>query len=389
MFTVIARDITERRRIESELREADRRKDEFLGMLAHELRNPLAAIMTAGEVLNRTVPDAQSQKLTGVVRRQTRALARMVDDLLDVSRVTMGKIQLVTEPLLLSVVVNRAADAIRDAMRKQQLQFDVHVEDEPVWLKGDATRLEQVFSNLLNNALKFTPAGGRVTMDARAVNHEVVVRIADTGIGIPPSVLPRVFELFVQADTSLDRAKSGLGIGLALVQKLVDLHGGSVTASSAGVGQGSEFVVRLPVSDDEAVTVSEEPESHQAAPTRLRALVVDDQRDVADAVAMLLESIGHEARAVYDGATALAVSREGRPDVMFVDVGMPGMTGYDLARQIRRDPSLAKIYLVALTGYGRDEDRVQAVDAGFDMHVTKPLTEPRLREVLAHATLGA
>ncbi len=388
MVTVIARDITERRRIESELREADRRKDEFLGMLAHELRNPLAAIMTAGEVLHRTVPEAQTQKLTGVVRRQTRALARMVDDLLDVSRVTMGKIKLATEPQLLSEVVGRAADAIREAMGRQQLQFDVQVDDDPVWLRGDATRLEQVLSNLLNNAMKFTPAGGRVTLDARAIGTEVILRVADTGVGIPSSVLPRVFDLFVQADTSLDRAKSGLGIGLALVQKLVSLHGGSVTASSAGVGQGTEFVVRLPVSNDEAVTASDDPASGQTSPTRLRVLVVDDQRDVADAVAMLLESIGHDARAVYDGPTALAVSREQRPNVMFVDVGMPGMTGYDLARQVRSDPVLAKTYLVALTGYGREEDRARAIEAGFDVHVTKPIAEPRLREVLSNSPLG-
>jgi PAS domain S-box-containing protein len=388
MCTVIARDITERRRIESELREADRRKDEFLGMLAHELRNPLAAIMTAGEVLHSTVADGQAQKLTGVVRRQTRALARMVDDLLDVSRVTMGKIQLVTEPLLLSVVVTRAADAVRDAMARQQVQFDVTVDHDPVWLKGDATRLEQVLSNLLSNAMKFTPPGGRVTVDARATGGEVIVRVADTGVGIPAPVLPRVFELFVQADTSLDRAKSGLGIGLALVQKLVGLHGGSVTASSAGVGQGSEFVVRLPVLHDEAVTAADAPASRQTSPTKLRVIVVDDQRDVADAVAMLLESIGHDARAVYDGPAALEVSRKQPPDVMFVDVGMPGMTGYDLARQVRRDSVLAKTYLVALTGYGRDEDRARAVDAGFDVHVTKPLAEPRLRELLSSSSLG-
>jgi PAS domain S-box-containing protein len=389
MFTVIARDITERRQIESELREADRRKDEFLGMLAHELRNPLAAIMTAGEVLNQTVPDAQSQKLTGVVRRQTRALARMVDDLLDVSRVTMGKIQLVPEPLLLSVIVSRAADAMREAMSKHDLRFDVSVDDDPVWLKGDATRLEQVLLNLLTNAMKFTPAGGRVTLDARASGGEAVVRVSDTGVGMSASVLPRVFDLFVQADTSLDRAKSGLGIGLALVQKLVALHGGSVTATSPGLGQGSEFVVRLPISDDEAVSAAEEPVSRQIAATRLRVLVVDDQRDVADAIGMMLESMGHEARVVYDGAAALVAVGAQRPEVMFVDVGMPGITGYELARQIRHDPALSKTYLVALTGYGRDEDRARAVEAGFDVHVTKPLAEPRLREVLADASLRA
>jgi PAS domain S-box-containing protein len=383
MFTVIARDISERRRIESELREADRRKDEFLGMLAHELRNPLAAIMTAGEVLHRTVPEAQAQKLTGVVRRQTRALARMVDDLLDVSRVTMGKIHLATEPLLLGEVVARAADAIRDAMVRQRLQFAVHVDDDPIWLRGDVTRLEQVLSNLLTNALKFTPTGGHVTLEAHARGGEAVIRVADTGVGIPAAVLPRVFDLFVQADTSLDRAKSGLGIGLALVHKLVTLHGGSVTASSAGPGQGSEFVVRLPVSADDATAAPDDAAAGEAPHARLRVLVVDDQRDVADGVALLLEALGHEARAVYDGAAALAASRAQPPHVIFVDIGMPGMTGYELARHIRQDAALAKICLVALTGYGRPEDRERALAAGFDLHVTKPLSEPRLRETLS------
>jgi CheY-like chemotaxis protein len=302
----------------------------------------------------------------------------------------MGKIQLTTEPLLLSEVVGRAADTARDAMGKQRLEFHVRVDDDPVWLQGDATRLEQVLSNLLNNAMKFTPSGGRVTLESRVAANEAIIRVTDTGIGIPPAVLPRVFDLFVQADTSLDRAKSGLGIGLALVQKLVMLHGGSVTASSAGPGLGSEFVVRLPVSSDEAVGAADDASSSQTpeTPTRLRVLVVDDQPDVADAVAMLVESVGHDAHAVYDGATALAASREQRPHVMFVDVGMPGMTGYDLARQIRRDPALSKIHLVALTGYGREEDRARAVDAGFDVHVTKPLAESRLREVMLKMALG-
>jgi PAS domain S-box-containing protein len=388
MFTVIARDISERRRIESELRDADRRKDEFLGMLAHELRNPLAAIMTAGEVLHRTVSEPQAQKLTGVVRRQTRALARMVDDLLDVSRVTMGKIHLATEPLLLGEVVTRAADGIRDAMVRHRLQFAVHVDDEPIWLRGDVTRLEQVMSNLLNNAVKFTPPGGHVTLEAHARGREAVIRVADTGVGIPATVLPRVFDLFMQADTSLDRAKSGLGIGLALVHKLVTLHGGSVTASSAGPGQGSEFVVRLPVSADDATAASDDAAAGEAPQTRLRVLVVDDQHDVADSVAMLLEALGHDARAVYDGAAALAASRERPPHVIFVDVGMPGMTGYELARHIKRDATLTKIRLVALTGYGRTEDRERALAAGFDLHVTKPLSEPRLREALSSLPTG-
>ena len=382
LFTVIARDISERRRIEAELREADRRKDEFLGMLAHELRNPLAAIMNAGEVLDRTLTDSRALKLTGVVRRQTRALARMVDDLLDVSRVTLGKIRLTKEPLLLSQVVTRAAENFRDAANKGQQQLELHVDTDPVWLEGDATRLDQVLANLLNNAMKFTPAGGRITITAGREGREAVIRVRDTGVGMETSLLPKVFDLFVQADTSLAHAQSGLGIGLALVRQVVALHGGNVTALSEGLGKGSEFVVRLPAMREERV-----PEREIAGPVpdtrRMRVLVVDDQPDMADCVALLIETFGHQARAVYDGTTALAVTRSEAPDVMFVDIGMPGMTGLDVAREVRGRSDLSQVRLVALTGYGRDEDRTRALEAGFDLHVTKPVSDATLRTVLA------
>ena len=386
LFTVIARDISERRRIEAELREADRRKDEFLGMLAHELRNPLAAIMNAGEVLDRTLTDSRSLKLTGVVRRQTRALARMVDDLLDVSRVTLGKIRLTKEPLLLSQVATRAAESVREPIAKGGLQLDVQVEADPVWLDADATRLDQVLANLLNNAVKFTPAGGRITLSAGREGNDAVIRVRDTGVGIDPALLPKVFDLFVQADTSLDRAQSGLGIGLALVRQVVMLHGGQVTATSGGIGQGSEFVVRLPTMADEHASERQEVTPHAAQRGRMRILVVDDQPDMADCVALLIETLGHQVRAVYDGTTALAITRSEAPDVMFVDIGMPGMTGYDVARQVRLRPDLSHVRLVALTGYGRDEDRSRALEAGFDLHITKPVADATLRDVLSEFT---
>jgi PAS domain S-box-containing protein len=383
LFTVIARDISERRRIEAELREADRRKDEFLGMLAHELRNPLAAIMNAGEVLDRTLTDSRALKLTGVVRRQTRALARMVDDLLDVSRVTLGKIRLTKEPLLLSQVVTRAAESFRDSVNKGQQHLDVALEGDPVWLEADATRLEQVLSNLLNNAMKFTPAGGRITLTAGRDGDEVVIRVRDTGIGIEASLLPKVFDLFVQADTSLAHSQSGLGIGLALVRQVVGLHGGHVRAFSEGLGHGSEFVVTLPALADERAPERAEIAAPDAHARRMRVLVIDDQPDMADCVALLIETFGHHARAVYDGATALAITRSEAPDVMFVDIGMPGMTGFDVARQVRQRPDLARVRLVALTGYGRDEDRTRALEAGFDLHLTKPVADATLRTILA------
>ncbi len=383
LFTVIARDISERQRSEAELREASRRKDEFLGMLAHELRNPLAAIMNAGEVLDRSLEDPRALKLTTVVKRQTRALARMVDDLLDVSRVTLGKIRLSKEPLVLGQVVARAADLARDNISNRGQRFDVRIDPDLVWVEADATRLEQVLSNLLNNAAKFTPAGGRITLSAGREGNEAVIRVQDTGVGMEKGFLPKVFELFVQADASLDRSQSGLGIGLALVRQVVTLHGGEVTAFSQGPGTGSEFVVRLPALPEEHVPQRADVAVPLAPKRRMRILVVDDQPDMADCVALLVETFGHEARAVYDGATALAVSRAEAPDVMFVDIGMPGLTGYDVAREIRLRPEASQVRLVALTGYGRDEDRTRALEAGFDLHLTKPVADATLRSVLA------
>jgi PAS domain S-box-containing protein len=381
LFTVIARDITERRKAEAELRETDRRKDEFLGMLAHELRNPLAAVMNAGDLLYRTVGDAQAQRLIGVVRRQARALARMVDDLLDVSRVTLGKIQLACEPMMLSDAITRAAEAARDPAARAGLTLQLRSGDDSIWVNGDMTRLEQVITNLLTNAIKFTPSGGRITLETGKDNGQAVITVRDTGIGIPGPLLPRVFDLFAQGDTSLDRSRSGLGIGLALVRQIVSLHGGTVTAASRGPNRGSEFVVRLPALAEYAQPLEEGTAATEPA-RALRVLVVDDQRDVADSVAMLIETLGHKATAVYGGADALVASHADAPDAMFVDIGMPGMTGYELAARVRRDPRLRHVALVALTGYGRDEDRARVSEAGFDLHITKPVTDAELLEAL-------
>jgi PAS domain S-box-containing protein len=387
LFTVIARDVSERRRSEAELREASRRKDEFLGMLAHELRNPLAAIMNAGEVLDRTIQDPRGSKLTAVVKRQTRALARMVDDLLDVSRVTLGKIRIAKEPLLLSQFVSRAAENLRTSLTNTNHHVEIEIDPDPVWIEGDATRLEQVLSNLLNNAIKFTPAGGRITVTAGRQGDEAVVRVKDTGIGIEPHLLPKVFDLFVQADASLDRSQSGLGIGLALVRQVLALHGGTVAAFSEGLGKGTEFVVRLPALPEERTIRRDDVAETPASGRRMRVMVVDDQPDMADCIALLIETLGHHVRAVYDGSTALAISRAEAPDVMFVDIGMPEMTGYDVAREIRNRADLSHVRLVALTGYGRDEDRKRALEAGFDLHLTKPVLDSTLRKVLADLAL--
>lgn len=381
-FTVIARDISERRRTEAQLREADRRKDEFLGMLAHELRNPVAAIMNASEVLNRRADDPHTEKLSGIVRRQTTALSRMVDDLLDVSRVTLGKIRILKEPLKLQDVVVRAADSVRELAQRQGLVFEVETPGAPLDVLGDATRLEQVLMNLLNNAIKFTPPGGRVGLITKQDGNYATVRVSDNGIGMSESLIPTVFDLFVQGDRSLDRSKSGLGIGLALVKKLVELHGGQVQAASAGAGRGSEFTVRLPLAPAGVEVVQRQPCTGEETDA-LRVLVVDDQRDIADAITMLLLVCGHSAKAVYNGPEALRVSRAEPPDVMFVDIGMPGMTGYELAEEIRRDSALANVRLIALTGYGGEHDRANALSAGFHMHLTKPVTLQVLTAALA------
>jgi PAS domain S-box-containing protein len=387
-LTVIARDITERRRAELALRDADRRKDEFLGMLAHELRNPLAAITNASEVLRHLLQsDHRAASLNDVVVRQTRALAHMVDDLLDLSRVTVGKIALAKEPVVLSQIVTKAVDSVWRTVDQPQHELAVTVDPDPVWVDADATRLEQVIVNLLTNAAKFTPPGGRISLLAGREGDAAIVRVRDTGIGISAELLPHVFGLFVQGDRSLERSKGGLGIGLALVRQLVALHGGTVSASSAGLGHGSEFVVRLPMLTQEPR--DDAPAAPPAPARRLRVLVIDDQPDMADVMAVLVQMLGHEARTAYDGKAGLAAAHAEHPDLILVDIGMAGMSGYEFARLIRRDPALASTRLVAVTGYGRPEDRERALEAGFDRHLTKPVAESMLQAVLADASLVA
>ena len=384
LFTVIARDITERRRAEQERREADRRKDEFLGMLGHELRNPLAAIMSAGELLHQRLPDERMQRLTGVVRRQTRALARMVDDLLDVSRVTLGKIDLSREPLLLGTAITHAVDSVRDAAASAGLTVVSDVETEPLWLDADRTRLEQVVVNLLTNAIKFTPAGGQINVTVGSEGAEAVIAVRDTGMGIPAPLIARVFDLFVQGDVSVDRSRSGLGIGLALVRRIVAMHGGTVTADSEGRDRGSVFTIRFPLAKQDARPPDELPDAAPHPTCRLHVLVVDDQEDVADSVAALIEGLGHTVHTAYGGAAALALARQQPLDVIVADIGMPGMSGYELAERVRRDHNLKHLQLVALTGYGRAEDRTRTVSAGFNLHLTKPVTPSALNAALAN-----
>jgi signal transduction histidine kinase len=389
----------ERRRLEEELRqraeelaEAHRRKDVFLAMLSHELRNPLATIRNALSVLRlRAGPDPTLNQAREIIERQTHQLSQLVDDLLDVSRVTSGKVQLRMERLDLSAVVPLAVETARPLIEKRQHRLSVAVAPEPLWVEGDRVRLAQILTNLLTNAAKYTEPGGRIEVTTAAEGCDVVLRVRDNGIGIAPELQPRIFDLFMQAEASSESAQSGLGIGLTLVRRLVELHGGRIDAASPGRGQGSEFTVRLPRKEHvegEAIPAKGEPAPAASTPVKgKRVVVVDDCRDGAESLAMLLRIWGHEVRVAYDGPTALQTVRAEAPDVVLLDIGLPGMDGYQVARRLRELPG-DRLTLVALTGHGQNEDRRRSLEAGFDYHLTKPVDTEALQQLLAGAGRG-
>jgi signal transduction histidine kinase/CheY-like chemotaxis protein len=368
--------LAERQQLEDTLREraaqlvdADRRKDEFLAMLAHELRNPLAPLKMSLELLELGV--GQRERFLQMADRQVRHLVRLVDDLLDVSRITRGKITLRREPVLLSAVVERAVEQSRPLVDARGQTLTVSLPREEVRLDADLVRLVQVLGNLLSNAAKYTPPSGSIWVTAEVLGEEVVLRVRDTGVGLTPELLPRVFELFFQGDADIDRTRGGLGIGLTLVRALVELHGGRVTATSPGVGLGSEFAVWLPTLPGARAAAA--PPGERVEPTRrLRILVVEDNHDAAESLTALLELWGHDVRVAHDGVAALRLAESEAPDVILSDIGLPGMDGYELARQLRARPAFGRVVLVALSGYGRDEDRRLAAEAGFDHHMVKP-----------------
>ena len=387
-----ARDITERKRAEEALRQADRRKDEFLAMLAHELRNPLAPLRNGLHLLRLTGDDrAQAEKVLGMMGRQVEHLVRLVDDLLDVSRIMRGMVELRRQPLDLATVIGRAVETVQPFLAAQGHELSVELPPEPVALEGDAVRLAQVFANLLNNAVKYTEPGGHIALSAARAGGEVLVSVRDTGIGIAPEILPHVFDLFVQADRSHTRSHSGLGIGLTLVRRLVEMHGGSVTAASAGPGKGSEFVVHLPVTVAGELRVPsppsrDRPDEPGGSPTATRGkriLVVDDNKDAATSLALLLRLGGHSVQVAHDGPEALEAVRSAAPEVVLLDIGMPGMDGYEVARRLRQTPGLEGVLLVALTGWGQEHDRRRSKEAGFDHHLTKPADPQALRDLFA------
>ena len=384
------RDITERRRLELQtheqaeaLAELHRRKDEFLAMLSHELRNPLSAIFNALHILQLQDHDNPIQRKAKIIlERQVGQLAHLVDDLLEVSRVITGRIQLHPQDLEMRGIVERACESARSVIEIHKHQLTVSLPAEPLWLLADPTRLEQVIVNLLNNAAKYTDDGGQIWLTAQQEGGEVVVRVRDTGAGITPELLPRIFDLFTQADRTLDRSQGGLGIGLSLVQKLVELHGGTVEARSAGLGQGSEFIVRLPALFPTTASIASVEAAEPPAQTS-RVLVVDDNQDLADVLALLLQSLGHQVQAAYSGQTALSTAVQYRPDVVLLDLGMPGMNGYEIARQLRETPQTKDVWLIAMTGYGQDSDRQLTQAAGFDHHLVKPVERRKLQNLLS------
>ncbi len=380
-------DVSEIKAMEDALRDADRRKDEFLAMLAHELRNPLAPIRNALQLLQMPgVTAATAGKARSMMERQVQHLVRLVDDLMDVSRIMRGKIELRTGPVELAGVVARAVEIARPAVDAGGHDLAVDLPAGPVVLDADAVRLAQVFANLLANAARYTETAGRIRLTAERLGGEVVVRVADTGVGIAPDVLPRVFDPFFQAERTHKHPQGGLGVGLTLVKRLVELHGGTADAYSDGPGRGSEFVVRLPVAalaGDPVRPAAGEP--GPGGTTRLRVLVVDDNVDAADSLAMVLRAWGHDVRTAHDGPTALDVVGHFQADVVLLDIGMPGMTGHDVARRLRERPEYRTAFLAAMTGYGADDDRRRSREAGMDRHLVKPVEPDALLRLLADA----
>lgn len=381
------REIAERKRIEQALHDANMRKDEFLAMLAHELRNPLAAIHSAGQLLLSEGSDTTTRhQAAEILNRQAAHMVRQMDDLLDVSRISHGKIELRRELTDLVTVINHAIEAIRPLCERLGHDLTITLPPEPLYVHGDPTRLIQVFGNLLTNACKFTPKGGRIQLWVRQEGSDVVIRIHDNGIGIEGAELSRVFEIFAQVNRSVESGNEGLGLGLALVKKLVEMHGGSVAARSEGLGLGSEFVVCFPVRQgparSEKTNIGRPPET-----TSRRILVVDDNKDVALAMSMLLKVSGHQVNSVHDGLAAIEATLSGEFEVILLDIGMPGLDGYETARRIRQQGQEGLI-LVALTGWGQVDDRRRSKEAGFDVHLVKPVDTQVLLELVGGPKQG-
>jgi CheY-like chemotaxis protein len=377
-------DVSEQKRAEAALRKADRRKDEFLATLAHELRNPLAPIRNALHVLRAdAAAEDDRRRARDMIERQVQQMVRLIDDLLDVSRITSGKIRLERHPLDLVALLQAAIDGSQVMLQRYGHTLELVLPDRPVQVLGDATRLTQVVVNLLTNAAKYTPNGGRVSVRLRDDGRLASLQVADNGMGMPDTLLQRAFEPFVQGERALDRAEGGLGIGLTLVRSITELHGGAVAAASAGPGQGTTVTVTLPLAEPAPAPAPAPapPEASSLVPRRV--LVVDDGHDAAETLAMLLRMHGHEVRVAYDGPQALRYAEATPPQVVLLDIGLPGMSGYEVAQRLRALPGLEGLRLIALTGYGQQQDQQAAAGAGFDHHLIKPVDPDELLALLA------
>lgn len=382
----VARDITDRKRAEEALREADRRKDEFIALLAHELRNPLAPLRNGLHVMRLAGGDANAVgQAREMMERQLGHMVRLIDDLLDISRIGQNKMELRRSRVLLADVVSSAVETARPAIDAAGHQFTISLPAEPVHLDADMTRLAQVFGNLLTNSAKYTERGGHIWLAAELRGGEVVVSVRDTGIGIPSDALPRIFDMFSQVDRSIERSSGGLGIGLALVKGLVEMHDGSVTAMSEGQGKGSTFTVKLPALSSTAESLAAIPSDSgkPAAGPRRRILVVDDNRDAANSMAMMLKLMGNEVRTAYDGVEAVEAAEAFHPKAILMDLGMPKLNGYDATQRIRQQPWGRGMIIIALTGWGQDLDRTQSREVGCDRHLVKPVSLTDLEKLLA------
>jgi PAS domain S-box-containing protein len=392
-------DIEDMIQAEARLRQADKRKDEFLAMLAHELRNPLAPIRNAIHIMQRVSPtDAKFQIAREMINRQVNHITRLVDDLLDATRVAHGALRLHIERVDLASIARQTAEDYRGMLAERGLILNVDIPAGSVWVNGDPTRLAQMLSNLLDNASKFTDGAGTVTValhqrSGKAGETHALLSVRDTGVGIDSEMLPQVFDVFAQADRSLNRSRGGLGLGLALVKGLTDLHGGSLDVESAGAGQGAEFRIRLPLAeaintsahqDETTLTTTVNPNPNRGR----RVLVIEDDGAVADSMRTLLDLHGHIVEIANSGETGIASAKTFRPEVLLCDVGLPGMNGYEVARALRADPELGRIHLIAMTGYGSEEDRLATEEAGFDLHLTKPVDPDRLVELLCGEEFG-
>ncbi|MHB1560246.1 MAG: hybrid sensor histidine kinase/response regulator [Isosphaeraceae bacterium] len=395
-FAKVIRDATDRKQLEMELRrqaqelaDANRRKDEFLAMLSHELRNPLAPVLNSVHVLRQAPHDPSLVQYAGnMVERQVRHMARLIDDLLDVTRLTHGKVRLRPERVDLAVLVERSAESVRPLMKDRGHQFHLTIHQRPIWLDADPIRVDQVLVNLLNNAAEFTDPGGRVELEVASEGSLAVIRVRDDGTGIAPGLLPHIFELFTQADTSLDRGGAGLGIGLTLVQRLVTLHGGTIQVRSEGLGLGSEFTVRLPTVSETARAAGQTGRAARS-PARLHVLVVDDNVDMAMSLSVIFRIHGHAVEVAHDGAAALEAI-EARPfEVVLLDIGLPTIDGYEVARRIRQRGDAVRPMLVGISGYGFETDREKAREAGFDVYLVKPVAPNVLEDLLERRSAGS